>query len=136
MSPHGDFAVRDIALAPGATRPYREREWRDALVMVRAGQIELEDAAGAIARFGAGDILCLAGAPLRALHNRGPQPALLLAISRRRGPARRLGSLPLWIWPGPVTVPLRSVDAKAHQERASNACDDPGHPRPGGRRRG
>jgi hypothetical protein len=135
MSPHGDFAVREIALAPGVTRPFRAREWRDALVMVRAGPIDLEDAAGAVARFGAGDVLCLA-APLRALHNRGPQPALLLAISRRRSPATRLGSLPLWIWPGPMTLRLRSVDAKADQERASEARDDSGLPRPGGRRRG
>lgn len=84
MSPHRAFAVREIALAPGATRRYRAREWRDALVMVRTGAIDLEGAGGAIARFGAGALLCLAAAPLRALHNRGPQPAVLLAITRRR----------------------------------------------------
>jgi hypothetical protein len=136
MSRRGDFAVREIALAPGVTRPFRAPEWRNALVMVRAGEIDLEDAAGAVARFGASDVLCLAAAPLRALHNRGPQPALLLAISRRRSPATRLGSLPLWIWPCLVSFPLRSIDAKALHDRASEACDDPGLPRPGGRRRG
>jgi hypothetical protein len=136
MSRRGDFAVREIALAPGVTRPFRAREWRDVLVMVRAGQIELEGAAGAVARFGAGDVLCLVAARLGALHNRGPQPALLLAISRRRSPATRLGSLPLWIWPDLASVPLRSIDAKALHDRASEAWHDPGLPRPGGRRRG
>jgi len=84
VSPHRPFALREIALAPGVTRPYRRREWRDALVMIRTGQIDLEDATGAVAHFGAGDILCLAAARLRALRNPGPQPAVVLAISRRR----------------------------------------------------
>lgn len=83
MSPRGGFALRELLLAPGTTRPYDPDEWRDALVLVRAGAIELEDATGAVARFGAGDLLCLAP-PLCALHNRGAEPALLLAISRER----------------------------------------------------
>jgi hypothetical protein len=83
MSHHRSFCLREIALAPGAARWYRPREWRDALVMIRAGEIELEDASGAVARFGAGDVLCLAATPLRALRNPGPERAVLLAISRR-----------------------------------------------------
>ena len=86
MSPRRAFALREIALAPGAARPYRRREWRDSLVMIRAGQIDLEGATGAVARFGVGDLLCLAAVPLRALRNPGPQLTVLLAISRRRNP--------------------------------------------------
>lgn len=76
------FERRVIVVAPGRSRAYDETEWRDALVVVEHGQIELESAAGARRRFVRGEVLCLAGLPLRALHNRGPEPAVLVAVSR------------------------------------------------------
>ncbi|HEX2300838.1 MAG TPA: hypothetical protein VHH34_20410 [Pseudonocardiaceae bacterium] len=76
------FERRVIVVAPGASRAYHETEWRDALVVVEHGEIELERTAGGFRRFGCGEVLCLAGLPLRALHNRGAEPAVLVAVSR------------------------------------------------------
>jgi uncharacterized protein YxjI/quercetin dioxygenase-like cupin family protein len=77
-----EFELRTVALAPGRTRPYDEHEWRDALVVVERGEIELERLTGARRRFRAGAVLWLAGLPLRALRNPGPEPAVLAAVSR------------------------------------------------------
>jgi hypothetical protein len=77
------FVLRAVAVAPGSERAYREDEWRDALVVVKRGEIELESVSGATHRFTRGDLLWLTGLPLRALHNRGSEPTLLVAVSRR-----------------------------------------------------
>lgn len=82
------FEVRVVDIAPSAVRLYNAAEWRDALVVVEEGEIELESLHGSHRRFGRGAVLCLTGLPLRAIHNRGPQRALLVAVTRR---ARSLG---------------------------------------------
>src|SRR5438067_8903185 len=69
-------------LAPGGERLYDEADWRDALVVVRRGEIDLECLAGGRRTFREGDVLVLAGLSLRALHNRGTEPAVLVAVSR------------------------------------------------------
>jgi hypothetical protein len=87
------FDSRVTAVAPGDERAYREAEWRDALVLVVRGEIELEARSGRRERFARGAVLSLAGLRLRALRNRGPEPAELVAVRRRRsaraGPAGR-----------------------------------------------
>jgi hypothetical protein len=86
MDEDGDasaFVLRAVAVAPGCRRAYDEAEWRDAIVVVRRGQIELECLSGTSHRFRRGAVLWLTGLPLRALHNRGREPALLVAVSRR-----------------------------------------------------
>jgi quercetin dioxygenase-like cupin family protein len=82
------FELRVTAVAPGHTLAYHETDWRDALVVVEHGEIELECLGGTRRRFGQGDVLWLVGLPLRALGNPGPEPAVLLAVSRRRGRSR------------------------------------------------
>ena len=77
------FKVRAVGVEPGGRRTYDEAEWSDSLVVVRRGEIELECLSGATLRFRRGALLWLTGLPLRALHNRGREPALLLAVSRR-----------------------------------------------------
>lgn len=77
-----DFGVRVVTVPPGRARAYDEADWRDALVLVERGEIELESLAGGCASFRRGDVLWLVGLPLRALHNRGRKPALLVALSR------------------------------------------------------
>jgi hypothetical protein len=52
-------------------------------VMVERGQIELEGMGGTLRSFDRGAVLWLAGLPLRALHNRGHQPVVLVAIAPR-----------------------------------------------------
>jgi hypothetical protein len=78
------FDVRRIVVAPGAERPFDEAEWRDALVVVESGRIELECRSGSRCGFSRGDVLWLIGLPLRALCNRGPVPTVLVAVSRLR----------------------------------------------------
>jgi quercetin dioxygenase-like cupin family protein len=78
------FEMRTLALAPGGRRAYDAAEWRDALVVIERGEIELECRGGQLTRFGTGDVLWLFGLPLRTLHNRGPETALVVAVSRRR----------------------------------------------------
>jgi hypothetical protein len=79
------FTRAETAVAPGATRAYVEADWRDALVVVEEGEVELECLGGSRRTFCRGDVLCLAGLPLRALHNRGDVPAVLVAVARARG---------------------------------------------------
>jgi hypothetical protein len=75
--------VRRVVVAPGSTRPFVEREWRDTIVGIESGEIELECTAGSRRRFTQGAVLWLAGLSLRALHGCGPGPAVLIAVSRR-----------------------------------------------------
>jgi quercetin dioxygenase-like cupin family protein len=77
------FLLRAVAVAPGRERLYDEAEWRDAIVSVTCGEIELECTSGRRQRIRTGDVLWLAGLPLRALHNDGAEPAVLVAVSRR-----------------------------------------------------
>jgi hypothetical protein len=77
------FAVRVVALGPGCERTYDEAEWRDAIVFVASGEIELECLGGTRRCFRHGDILWFAGLPLRALRNSGADPALLVTVSRQ-----------------------------------------------------
>ena len=78
------FVRREIVVPPGAERPYDPTEWVDSLVVVKDGEIELESQAGHLATtFRRGDILWLTGLPLRVLRNRGSEPAVLIAVSRR-----------------------------------------------------
>ena len=67
------FDVRMVALAPGGERPYDAAEWRDALVLVEQGCIELLGAAGGRRTFERGALLWLDGVPLRALANPGDE---------------------------------------------------------------
>jgi quercetin dioxygenase-like cupin family protein len=76
------FEVRAVEVEPGGHRIYHEAEWRDAIVFVGRGAIELECLSGTRHSFRRGDLLWLAGLPLRALHNRGGETVLLIAVSR------------------------------------------------------
>ena len=91
------FEVRVTAVAPAQTLAYRASDWRDALVIVEDGAIELEWLDGTRRRFGCGAVLWLDGLPLRTLANPGLESAVLLAVSRRR--------------PSPATTRPRGVAA-------------------------
>ncbi|HET8651402.1 MAG TPA: DUF899 domain-containing protein [Gaiellaceae bacterium] len=82
MDPPPGFRFRAITVEAGIERIYNAREWRDALVVVASGVLELESLDGDSYRFGRGCVLCLAGLRLRALRTRGPEPAVLFAVSR------------------------------------------------------
>ena len=74
---------RSVRIAPGCSRPYDPAEWRDALVLLEHGEVELEAECGRRLALRTGAILWLAGLPLRALHNPGSAIAVLVAVSRR-----------------------------------------------------
>jgi hypothetical protein len=84
------FLVRSVVMEAGAARIYNASEWRDALVVVTRGEVELEEVGGGCCRFGRGSVLCLDGLALRALRSRGSEPAVLIAVSRDEFP--RAGS--------------------------------------------
>jgi len=82
--PPGPRFVRTVVeLAPGEVRPYDAAEWHGALVVVERGEVELQRASGAGLRLRRGAVLCLAGLGLRALHNPGAVPTVLVAVHRR-----------------------------------------------------
>jgi hypothetical protein len=81
-APGPRFARKVVELAPGSSRPYDAAEWRAALVVVERGEVELQGVTGAGLRLCRGAVLCLAGLTLRALHNPGAEPAVLVAMRR------------------------------------------------------
>jgi hypothetical protein len=83
QAPPPEYELRVITVAPGRSRPYDEREWEDALVVIEHGEVELECTSGRRWCFERGAVLWLVGLALRAIHNDGRDPAVLIAISRR-----------------------------------------------------
>jgi hypothetical protein len=81
---HKRFDVRRIVFAPGAERRYHESEWRDVIVVVESGWLELECDSGSSRHFGSGAVLWLIDLPLRVLRNVGTAPTVLVALSRPR----------------------------------------------------
>jgi hypothetical protein len=76
------FELHVVVVASGRARAFDTAEWRDALVVVERGEVELEWLSGERRRFGTGATLWLDGLSLRALHNRRREPAVLVAVSR------------------------------------------------------
>jgi hypothetical protein len=77
------LARRVIELPPFAVLDDSGVDWDGAIIFVSAGEIEIECASGARARFHGGDILCFAPFPTRVVRNTGTEHARLLAIWRR-----------------------------------------------------
>jgi hypothetical protein len=76
------FVQWEIHIAPGSQRLFDAPEWRDTIVVVESGDIELETISGARVAFATGAVLFL-GTWLRALRNRGHVPVVLSAVARR-----------------------------------------------------
>ena len=85
------FELELVSVEPGATRPYRDADWWDSLIVVEHGRLELECVRGGRRQFEAGAVMWLAGLPLVALHNPGPEPVLLAAVSRSGTRTMNLG---------------------------------------------
>jgi hypothetical protein len=76
------FRRRVIELAADEELRIDAGAWRDAIVFVENGEIELECCAGECRRFAIGAVLCLAP-PVSVLRNCGGDRARLIAVSRR-----------------------------------------------------
>ena len=79
------FERRRVVLPPGSSRPYVDAEWRDALVTVEGGDLEIECVRGGRRTFEEGAILWFSDLGLKTMHNHGDRPTVLVAISRRTG---------------------------------------------------
>src|SRR3954467_3784951 len=77
------FQRRVVGIDAGCSRPYDAAEWRDALVVVSAGVVELEGRSGRRWRFSGGAILWLTDLPVVALHNPGGEVSVITAVLRR-----------------------------------------------------
>ncbi len=84
QAPGPGFTCTTVRIEPGRSRLYDAAEWRDALVVVEAGEVQLECRHGARRPFARGSVLCLDGLKLRALHNLGDEKVLLVAVARLR----------------------------------------------------
>jgi len=79
------FHMRTVVIAADTSRPYLESEWRDSLVVVDSGEVEVETTTGERRRFASGDILFFTGLSIRRLRNPGAEATVLKAVSRRTG---------------------------------------------------
>lgn len=77
------FTLLAVTVAPGTEQDLDAARWHDALVVVERGAIELDATDGSRASFATGAVLFLAGLPVRAVCNRGAEPAVLVAVRRR-----------------------------------------------------
>jgi hypothetical protein len=77
--------VRVVVLPPGDRLGYEPTVWRAALLEVDCGELDIEFDGGVRCRLGTGTLFWLDGLAPQALHNRGHQPAVLVAVSRRSG---------------------------------------------------
>jgi len=76
------FRRRVVDVAPGEELDLDTDRWRDALVVLESGEVELECVAGGRSRFAAGAVLCFLP-PVCFLRNTNSEPARLITISRR-----------------------------------------------------
>ena len=85
------FRKRVVDFAPDEELPIDAGTWRDAIVFLQTGEVELECNAGECRRFKAGAVLCLVP-PVSVVRNCGGDRAQLIAISRRMpGRPTRMG---------------------------------------------
>jgi hypothetical protein len=77
------FERRVVSIQPGSARDVDPDAWRDAIVIVRRGELELDCAYAGRASFAPGAVIWLSGRNARWLRNRGEEPVVLVAIRRR-----------------------------------------------------
>jgi hypothetical protein len=77
------FDVRMVTIPAGTSLDFDERAWRDAIVVLEAGELEVECLRGGRQSFAVGAIMCLAGLELKTLSSTGTEAVVLTAVSRR-----------------------------------------------------
>ena len=81
-APRPGFLRRTVRIEPAGCRPYAATEWQDCLVVVESGEVELEMTSGARHTCRGGDVLWLAGLPMRRLSNHGAEPVVITTVRR------------------------------------------------------
>ena len=74
---------RIVELAAEATLSYESSQWRDTVVFVLAGEVEIECVDGERRCFKRGATLVFSPLPIRTIRNPATRPTRLLAINRR-----------------------------------------------------
>jgi len=77
------FRRRAVTIPAHTTVPFVAEEWRDALVLIERGAVDLLCVRGGRRRFTQGAVLFFEGLALTALHNPGVDETVLVALSRR-----------------------------------------------------
>jgi hypothetical protein len=112
------FRLRLVTVEPGIERIYNQAEWRDTLVVVASGELELESVDGDSYQFGRGCILCLDRLAVRALRTcGGGGRTVLVALSRADE--------------SPSASGLRQPKGQERTDetaRGDHACSPPPHP--------
>jgi hypothetical protein len=83
--PHG-FTRSVVTIDVGGSLSCGSATWRDALVIVARGAIDVETSDGTRMRFLAGAVLTVADLPLSRLHNGGTEAAELVTVRRSHPP--------------------------------------------------
>ncbi len=78
------FERRVVTIQPGETVDAGDSQWRDEIVSVEAGALDVIDLDGAVLHLHQGAVLWLDGVPHVALRGAGQEPTVLAAIRRRR----------------------------------------------------
>jgi hypothetical protein len=81
--PGSAFRRRTVTIPAQETVPFVAEDWRDAIVMVERGSVDLCCTRGGRRRFVEGAILFMEGLALVSLHNPGLDDVVLVALSRR-----------------------------------------------------
>jgi hypothetical protein len=80
------FVVRLVTIPAGTSLDVDEAAWRDAIVVLEAGALEVECVHGGRRSFDVGATMWLAGLDLKTLHSTGAEAVVLTAVSRRAEP--------------------------------------------------
>jgi hypothetical protein len=78
------FSRRVFSVAPGLELGLEPASLPDAIVVVEQGELELECQAGTCRRFGRGSMIPIARLPIAHIRSFGPDPLVLVAVSRAR----------------------------------------------------
>jgi len=85
------FERRTVTIAAGDVLPPHITCWRDAIVSIEQGEMEMIGPGGEVLRLGAGALLLLDGVEHVEVRNIGAEPLVLAAISRRESDPRSPG---------------------------------------------
>jgi hypothetical protein len=105
------FQVRLIMIPPGSERPYRAAEWRDALIRVERGSVELYSTSGGHLRLSKGAILSLDRLALRTISNHRPTAAVLSLFTVKRAYPANAAELSCRV-SGPTPPAIQSTESR------------------------
>ena len=80
-------ARREVHLAAGVTLSAEEEPWREELVTVEQGSIDVIERCGRVVHVATGAVLTLDGVPFAAVRCTSAEPAILVAVRRRPRPS-------------------------------------------------